>query len=54
MRLAPFALTAAVLAVLLYLAVGTLGRAIDQRIQEIDSAVRCLDSNATDCDQRQP
>jgi F0F1-type ATP synthase membrane subunit b/b' len=54
MRLSPFALTAAVLAVLLYLAVGAVGRAVDQRIQEIDRAVACLDSNATDCEERTP
>jgi hypothetical protein len=54
MKLAPFALTAAVLVVLLYLAVGAVGRAVDQRIQEIDYAVRCIDSNATDCEERTP
>jgi len=53
MRLAPLALTAAVLAVLLYLAVATVSRAIDQRIADVDRAIACLDSAAT-CDERKP
>lgn len=49
-------LTLAVLATLVYFAVGAIGRAIDHRIAEVDRATACLldTADAVACETRTP